>query len=98
MSAYFIVFVKRIHDPAALEEYKRIAAPLLPQFGATFRILRGAMEVLEGEPLEYVVMVEFATLERARAWYHSPRYQEALKHRLAGSVSHTVLCESFPHS
>ena len=37
--------------------------------------------MLEGTPIEGAVVAEFPTMEAARAWYQSPAYQEAVRHR-----------------
>ena len=37
----------------------------------------------EGAPPDGMVMLQFPTLEDAKAWYASPGYQAALPHRLA---------------
>lgn len=96
MSAYVIFQVKEMRDPAGLEEYKRLATPTLARHGAKFRILRGEFEVLEGDPVLGVVMLEFPSMAEARAWYYSPEYQDAMKHRVAASSSLGVLCEGRP--
>lgn len=92
MSAYAIFCVKNVTDPAGLAEYKRLAGPTMEKFGAVFRVVRGEFEVLEGEPLLSVVMLEFPSMAAAREWYRSPEYQAALKLRLAASSSQAVLC------
>jgi len=94
LKAYVIFLVESVHDLAGLEEYRRIGRPTLQEYGAEFRIVRGRFEVLEGDPVSSVVMLEFPSMERARAWYHSAEYQTALKARLAASSCHTVLCEA----
>jgi uncharacterized protein (DUF1330 family) len=93
MKAYVIFYVKSVSDLAGLEEYRRRAGPALQKAGGTFRIRRGRFEVLEGEPILGVVMLEFPSMEQARAWYDSAEYQEPLKLRLASSTSQAVLCE-----
>jgi uncharacterized protein (DUF1330 family) len=94
MSAYIVFLGKQMHDESKLEEYKRLVRPTLAKFGAVVRVLRGEFEVLEGDPIISAAMIEFPTMEQARAWYRSPEYQEALKHRLAASSTQAVLCES----
>jgi uncharacterized protein (DUF1330 family) len=49
--------------------------------------------MLEGEPPQAVLMLEFPSMSDARAWYDSPRYQEALQHRLAGARCRALLVE-----
>ena len=96
MKAYVIFYVKAVSDLAALEEYRKIGGPTLQKFGAVFRVRRGQFEVLEGDPVLGVVMLEFPSMEQARAWYRSEDYRAALKLRLAASSSQAVLCEGLP--
>jgi uncharacterized protein (DUF1330 family) len=43
------------------------------------------METLEGESPDGVVVLQFPTVEDAKAWYHSPAYQAAVPHRQKGA-------------
>jgi uncharacterized protein (DUF1330 family) len=49
------------------------------------RVLYGSFDLLEGAPLEGAAVLEFPTIEQARAWYDSPGYQAAAAHRHAGA-------------
>jgi len=53
------------------------------------------METLEGTmPLPSVMVVlEFPTMEHARAWYHDPEYAPLIKLRQGGSEVELVLVE-----
>ena len=93
MRAYIIVFVKSISDQAALDEYARIGSPSLEQFHGKKLTVHREFEVLEGESIEYPVILEFPTYEEAKAWYECPVYQEALQLRFKGSTSHAVLVQ-----
>ena len=44
-------------------------------------IAYGATEALEGDAPDGVVLVQFPTVEDAKAWYNSPNYQAAIPHR-----------------
>jgi uncharacterized protein (DUF1330 family) len=96
LKAYVIFYVKTVSDLAGLEEYRKVGGPTLQKFGAVFRIRRGRFEVLEGDPVLGVVMLEFPSMEQARAWYGSEEYQAAKQLRLAASSSQAVLCEGLP--
>ncbi|HLY55765.1 MAG TPA: DUF1330 domain-containing protein [Stellaceae bacterium] len=93
MPAFVIVIINKVIDPQELAEYRRIGVPSLKETNVKFRVRMGAYEVLEGDPVEGIVMLEFPTMEEAKAWYHSPAYQEALKHRYAGAKCHAFLVE-----
>ena len=93
MSAYVIVFVESVNNPAGLGEYRRIGVPTLKQYNAKALVRNGKFETLEGAAPQSVVTLEFESMDAARAWYHSPEYQEALKHRLAAASCRVVLVE-----
>ena len=50
-------------------------------------------KTLEGEAPDGVVMLEFPTVEDAKAWYFSPGYQAAAQHRKKGANYRVILVE-----
>ena len=95
MPAYVIFYVEAITDPQLLERYKHLARPVLQQAGGTVTVAYGRHEVLEGEPLAGVVVVEFASFDAARSWYHSEAYRTASAMRKSAGNAHVVLVEGF---
>jgi uncharacterized protein (DUF1330 family) len=95
MSAYFIVYTESVANPEELKEYRRMAIPLLQSAGfkGTVRVRNGNFESLEGPAPQGVVMLEFPTMQDCKDWYHSPAYQEAIKHRFLGANCRVVLVE-----
>lgn len=93
MPAYVIVWVEKTHDKGEILAYRKLAWPSLEGRNATARVAYGRQEVVEGPAFEGVAMVEFPTYEEAQAWYHSPAYQEAVKHRLGGADCRAVIVE-----
>ena len=81
MSAYVISEVK-IVDAEKADEYRRLASESIAQYGGKY-IVRGALpEVVEGGASEgRIVIVEFPSMQRAREWYASKEYAEALAYR-----------------
>lgn len=45
----------------------------------------GALETLEGAPVDGAVILRFPDAAAARAWYHSDAYQAVAAHRFAGA-------------
>lgn len=87
MTAYVIVDIE-VTDPVGYEDYKRLAAPTVAQYGGKYLARGGATEVLEGEwQPKRLVILEFESLERAKAWLNSEEYRPArqLRHRYARS-------------
>jgi uncharacterized protein (DUF1330 family) len=85
MPAYIVFTRKRITDQAEMDIYAPLAGASMKGHAVTPLAAYGALQMLEGDPVEGAVIVEFPTVEEARAWYDSPAYQAALVHRQAGS-------------
>ena len=78
MPAYWISSYRAIHDDAKMAAYAALAAPALVAAGGRF-LVRGLPEqVYEAGLSERVVVIEFDSVEAARAAHDSPAYQEAL--------------------
>lgn len=85
MAAYVIGEVE-ITDPQAYQEYAKGVPGTIAKYGGKYLVRGGAVEPKEGgwEP-KRVVVLEFASMEQARKWYHSPEYAPllALRHKAA---------------
>jgi len=87
MPAYIIVEVS-IHSPKEYEDYKKLTPASLIPFEGKFVVRGGQAENLEGDwNPERIVVLEFPTLEKAKAWWNSEQYApaKALRHRTAYS-------------
>lgn len=85
MSAYLVYVRDRITDPEAFKKYEESAPAASVGQPITPLAFYGAVETLEGNPVDGAVILEFPTVADAKASYTSPLYQEALKHRLKGA-------------
>ncbi len=78
MPAYMIAKIK-VTDPEQYKKYIAVTPGILAKFGAKFIARGGETITLEGpEETRRVVLVEFPSLDRAREFYASPEYQEAI--------------------
>jgi uncharacterized protein (DUF1330 family) len=87
MSAYVIVDIN-IQDPAGYEKYKKVAAATVTAYGGRYLARGGKTEVLEGAwAPDRLVILEFESIERARAWLDSPEYGpiKVLRHQTAST-------------
>ena len=77
MAAY-VIYQAEVLDPVQYEKYKGKTPASIAAFGGRFIVRGGEIDVLEGEaPLGRTVVVEFPSMEQARAWYASDQYTEA---------------------
>jgi uncharacterized protein (DUF1330 family) len=81
MAAYVIVEIETT-DPELMAEYRTLATPTVAAHGGRYLARGGRTDVLEGDRLPgRVVVMEFESLERARAWWESEEYRAARKLR-----------------
>ena len=55
--------------------------------------LYGAYEDLEGTATEGSVILEFPSIEAAKAWYNGPAYRKVREHRFKGATYRATLIE-----
>ena len=93
MPAYVLANVT-ITEPVRYEEYRRLVTPTLAAYGGRFIVRGGNIDILEGawRPGRLVI-IEFPSAERARAWWNSPEYTEAKLIRQATSEGTLLIVE-----
>lgn len=96
MSAYVCVEID-VHDPETYAEYIKLAPPSIAQYGGRYIVRGGRTETLEGDwaPKRFVIL-EFDTMEAARAWWSSPEYAEGKAMRQRSAFTRMLLCEGLP--
>lgn len=93
MAAYIVAEVE-VRDAERYEEYKRLVPPTLAEYGGRFVVRGGAAEALEGDwSPRRVVILEFPSAEKARAWWGSDAYAPAKGLRQATADSQLILVE-----
>ncbi len=81
MPAYMISLVE-VTDMDQYQEYVKRAPAAHQKYGAKIIARGGRSLSLEGEaPPGRIVILGFENLEQVEAFYNSPEYQEAKKHR-----------------
>ncbi len=95
MPAYIVVEVE-VEDPVRYEDYKKMVPPSLVAYGGRFLVRGGKVENLEGDwAPKRLVMVEFPSVDQAKAWWSSPEYAEAKALRQATAKTQMIVVEGF---
>lgn len=87
MTAYVVVDIT-VTNPEGYAEYKHLAPAAVALYGGKYIARGGQTETLEGNwHPNRLVILEFPSLEQAKAWLNSPEYApaRALRHRYATS-------------
>ena len=93
MAAYAIFIRDNTHDAAGLATYMEKVGGTLAGHPVKVLAAYGRQAVLEGPQVEGVVVLEFPTLDAAKAWYDSPAYREVREHRFLSSTYRAVIVE-----
>lgn len=89
----YIVGRISVHDLEAYKRYVAKASEAIKTYKGTFLVRGGAFEILDGEARSRNVVIEFESVEAAKAYYHSPEYTEARLLRCQASVGDFVVVE-----
>ncbi len=91
----FMVFEREVtKDPEAMKRYAETVGAARKDHPMTPLVYGGKLDLLEGGPVENVVILSFPSAEAARAWYDSPEYQTSLAHRKDGSDHRVYIVEA----
>lgn len=93
MKAYIIVDVT-ITNPSRYEDYRKLTPASLVPFDGKFIVRGGATETLEGEWLPgRVVVLEFPSVQQAKAWWSSAGYAPAKAIRQSAADTKMIIVE-----
>jgi uncharacterized protein (DUF1330 family) len=90
----YAIFEIEILDPAKYDKYRQIAPASIQQYGGTYIVRGGRIDPLEGawKP-ERLAILQFESVERAKAWYDSAEYAPAKKIRHEAARSKVLIVE-----
>jgi uncharacterized protein (DUF1330 family) len=92
----YVILTEDIHDAAGMAEYANASMPSIIEHDAKVLVVDENVEVLEGRwHGTRTVIVEFESVEAARAWYNSPSYRKAQPLRAAASTCNVVILSGF---
>ena len=93
MPAYVIVDIN-VHDPVGYEEYKKQASDTVFKYGGKYIVRGGKCEVLEGDwRPNRIVVLEFPSIEQAKAWLNGEHYREPRKLRHKTAKTNMIVVE-----
>ena len=96
MAAYVISDLEPL-DPVLIAEYRALAEIAIAQYDGRYIVRGGAIEPVEGGwTPESIVVVEFPSMARAREWYRSADYAEALEVRQHALTRRLIFVDGVP--
>ncbi len=96
MPAYLIANVV-VKDVGKFKNYLKATPPVIEKYGGKFLVRGGEIQICEGDwNPERLVMVEFESMERARAFYDSPEYEAIKDLRCSSAYTEFIFVEGLP--
>jgi uncharacterized protein (DUF1330 family) len=93
MPAYLVVNIE-VQDATRYQDYIKGVSPTIEAFGGKYLARGGKVDVLEGEwKPKRMVIVEFPSAERAKAWWNSTEYAGLKELRRSCSHGEIVLVD-----
>jgi uncharacterized protein (DUF1330 family) len=93
MSAYFIFTREKTLDQAEMDIYNQQVRATTTGYEMKILAAYEPHEDVEGAPTEGTIILEFPTMEAAKAWYDSPAYREVRLHRFEGAIYRATLVQ-----
>jgi uncharacterized protein (DUF1330 family) len=91
MAGYIVADIE-ITDPDEYQKYTRQTAATLERYGGKFLVRGGQPETVEGDwKARRIVIIEFPSVEQAKAWYDSPEYSAIKGIRQRSAISNILL-------
>lgn len=91
---YWIASVD-VREPERYKDYVETAKPAFEEFGGRFLVRGGPVTPMEGGCRPRNVIIEFDSVEQARACYESPQYQKAVTIRQAIADADLFIVEGY---
>lgn len=90
----YLLFRSEFPDKEAIRPYGRAVVPVAARFGGRFIALADHPERVEGSPdARRVVILEFPSLQAARAFWNSPEYAAVKKLRAGIGIVDAIMFE-----
>jgi uncharacterized protein (DUF1330 family) len=95
MAKGYVIFSDVVKDADGLNAYVQKALPTVLQSGGKPIVFEPNPEVVEGEWPGQTVIIEFESVDAAKAWYNSDAYQPLIGERQAATDSNVVIVGEF---
>jgi uncharacterized protein (DUF1330 family) len=93
MAAYIVFTREKMRDKPSYDTYAGKSRATLAGHTVKPLAVYGKHETLEGAPIDGAVIMEFPTMEAAKAWYDGPAYAEARVDRFKGADYRVFIVE-----
>jgi uncharacterized protein (DUF1330 family) len=91
----YVVAEVDVTDPATFQKYAAKAPGTIEQYGGHYVIRGGKSDSIEGDAPKRFVVIQFDSMEKAKAWEDSPEYSAIKPIRHSSAKSRVFIIEGY---
>ena len=92
--AGYVIIHDEIHDQALFAQFRQRVAATFEAYGGRYLVRGGTIDVMDGDwNPDRIVVVEFDSVDQAKAWFTSPEYSEIKEIRQKAATASIVVVE-----
>jgi uncharacterized protein (DUF1330 family) len=91
----YVIAEVDVTDPATFQKYAEKAPGTIAQYGGHYVIRGGKNESIEGDAPKRFVVIQFDSVEKAKAWEDSPEYVAIKPIRHSSAKSRVFIIEGY---
>ncbi|TDR32197.1 DUF1330 domain-containing protein [Hydromonas duriensis] len=89
----YMIFNVDVTNPEQYDQYRAFSSKAIEEHGAEPLVRGGAQTVLEGHVHPRTVILKFASVEKAQAFYDSETYKKGRELRKDAAIANIVIVE-----
>ena len=93
MNKGYLVAHIRVHNKEGFEKFRKMAGPTIAEYGGKVLVREPNPDVQEGKDSGIALVIEFESMDIARKFYESEKYQAAKAVRELASDTDLILVE-----
>ena len=93
MNKGYLIAHMRVHDKEGFEKFRQMAGPTIAYYGGKVLVREPNPDLREGNNLGLILVIEFKSIEVARKFYDSEKYQAAKAVRKLAVDTDLILAE-----
>ena len=91
----YVIAEVDVTDPATFQKYAEKAPGTIAQYGGHYVIRGGKFDSIEGDAPKRFVVIQFDSVEKAKAWEDSPEYDAIKPIRHSSAKSRVFIIEGY---
>ena len=91
----YVIAEVDVTDPATFQKYAEKAPGTIAQYGGHYVIRGGKFDSIEGDAPKRFVVIQFDSVEKAKAWEDSPEYEAIKPIRHSSAKSRVFIIEGY---